>query len=119
MDHAKNLSFIWQLDRPYFIYLGNTMINSVPNYTILDWSKLKAFADNKIKVLKMIILVFDRVKNTVGRGENAGGGPPPIILKSIVTIIRVFDAITIIRVFATITQKPQYFKVSPQAGAPS
>ena len=85
------------------------MINSVPNYTILDWSKLKAFAANKIKVLKMIILVFDRVKNTVGRGENAGSSPP-IILKSIVTIIRVFDAITIIRVFATITQKISVFQ---------
>ena len=39
---------------------------------ILDWSKLKAFTDDKIKVLKMIIFVFDKVENIVGKGENAG-----------------------------------------------
>ena len=47
-------------------------INSLPNDKISDWSKLKAFADNKIKILKMIIFVFDRVENIVGKGENAG-----------------------------------------------
>ena len=41
--------------------------NSLPNDKILDWSKLKVFADNKIKVLKMMIFVFDRVENTVGK----------------------------------------------------
>ena len=46
--------------------------NSLPNDKILDWSKLKVFADNKIKVLKMMIFVFDRVENTVGKGENVG-----------------------------------------------
>ena len=47
--------------------------NSLPNDKILDWSKLNAFADNKIKVpiLKMMIFVFDRVENIVGKGENA------------------------------------------------
>ena len=38
----------------------------------LTWSKLKAFADNKINVTQMIISVFDRVKNIEGKGENAG-----------------------------------------------
>ena len=33
---------------------------------------MKAFADNKIKVLKMMIFFFDRVENIVGKGENAG-----------------------------------------------
>ena len=47
-------------------------LNSLPNDKILDWSKLKAYADDKIKVLKMIIFVFDRVENIVGKGENAG-----------------------------------------------
>ena len=46
--------------------------NSLPNNKILDWSKLKAFADNKIKVAKMMISVFNRVENIVGKGENAG-----------------------------------------------
>ena len=38
----------------------------------LDWSKLKAFADDKIKLLKMITIVFDSVENIVGKGENVG-----------------------------------------------
>ena len=46
--------------------------NSIPNDKILDCSKLKAFVDDKIEVLKMMIFVFDRVKNIVGKGENAG-----------------------------------------------
>ena len=37
-------------------------INSLPNDKFLDWSKLKALADNKINV----------TENIVGKGENAG-----------------------------------------------
>ena len=33
---------------------------------------MKAFADHKSKVAKMMISLFDRVENTVGKGENAG-----------------------------------------------
>ena len=47
-------------------------INSLPNDKILDWSKLKAFADDKINVLKMMIFIFDRIENIVGKEENAG-----------------------------------------------
>ena len=46
--------------------------NSLPNNKILDCSKLKAFADDNIRVLKIIIFVFERVENNVGKGENAG-----------------------------------------------
>ena len=35
-------------------------------------TKLKAFADDKLSVSKMIFFLFDRVENTVGKGENAG-----------------------------------------------
>ena len=49
-----------------------TFFDSLPNDKIVDWSKLKAFADNKIKALEMMIFVFDRVENIVGKGENAG-----------------------------------------------
>ena len=38
----------------------------------LHRSQLEAFTDGKIKVLKMMIFVFDRVENIVGKGENAG-----------------------------------------------
>ena len=35
-------------------------------------SKLKAFADHKIKLKKVMIFVFYRIENIVGKGENAG-----------------------------------------------
>ena len=39
---------------------------------MLDLSKLKAFVDDILKIIKMMISLFDRVENTVGKGENAG-----------------------------------------------
>ena len=48
------------------------MTHSFPNNKILNWSKLKAFADDTLKVAKMMISLNDRVENTVGKGENAG-----------------------------------------------
>ena len=48
------------------------MFNSLPQDKILDWFKLKAFADNNISVAKMMISPCDRVENIVGRGENSG-----------------------------------------------
>ena len=45
-------------------------INYCPNKKNLDWSKLKAFADNKIKELKIMFFVFNRVENIEGKGEN-------------------------------------------------
>ena len=47
------------------------VFNSLPNNKILDWSKLKAFADDKIIVAELMISFSDR-KNIVGKGENAG-----------------------------------------------
>ena len=44
----------------------------VPNDKILAWSKLIAFADNMLNVALMTISLFDRIENTVGKGENAG-----------------------------------------------
>ena len=48
------------------------LVNSLPVDKILDWSKLKTFADDKMKLAEMMISVFDRVENIVGEGENAG-----------------------------------------------
>ena len=52
----------------------NPNTNNQPNNKILDMSKLKAlnFADNKLNIVIMTISLFDRVENTVGKGENAG-----------------------------------------------
>ena len=47
------------------------MFNPLLDDKISDWSKLKAFADDKLNVTEMIIAVFDRVENIVGKGEIA------------------------------------------------
>ena len=44
----------------------------LPNDKILKVNKLKTFADDKFNLAKMTISVFDRVENTVGKGEIAG-----------------------------------------------
>ena len=38
----------------------------------LDWSRLKACADDNINVTKKLILVLGRVENIMGKGENTG-----------------------------------------------
>ena len=56
-----------------FVFLLNAyLINSLPNDNFLDWTKFKAFADDKSNVAKNLIFLFDRVENIVGKGENAG-----------------------------------------------
>ena len=45
---------------------------SLLNDKFSDRFKLKAFADNKSNIVRMIISSIDRVENTVGKGENAG-----------------------------------------------
>ena len=47
-------------------------INSLPNDKILDWSKLKEFADDKLKLSQNLKFALGRVENIVGKGENAG-----------------------------------------------
>ena len=46
--------------------------NSLPKNKILDQSKFKAFASDKINVTKTLKFVSGRVENVVGKGENAG-----------------------------------------------
>ena len=46
--------------------------NSLPNDKILDWSKLNAFAYNKINVNEKLKFSRGGVQNIVGKGENAG-----------------------------------------------
>ena len=47
-------------------------LNSLSNDKILDWSKLKAIADDKIDVNEKLKFDMGRVENIVGKGENAG-----------------------------------------------
>ena len=50
----------------------SSSIKPLPDSKILDVIKLKALADDKLNVAKMMLSLLDRVENTVGRGENAG-----------------------------------------------
>ena len=45
---------------------------TLPNDKFVDWSKLKAFADDKLKETKRLKIVLGRVEKIVGKGENAG-----------------------------------------------
>ena len=48
------------------------VFNPLPNDKILDWSKLKAFADDKINVTEKMKFVYRKIENIEGKGENAG-----------------------------------------------
>ena len=48
------------------------LVNHLPNNKFFDVTKLKAFADYKLNVARMIIFLFDRAEYTVGKGRNAG-----------------------------------------------
>ena len=47
-------------------------LNSLPNDKIIDWSKFKAFADDKLTTTQKLKGVHRRVENIMGKGENAG-----------------------------------------------
>ena len=48
------------------------IVNSLPNDKILDWSKFKAFAEDKENVTQKLKFMFKMVENLVGKGENSG-----------------------------------------------
>ena len=64
LDQFKNLSF------------GNEL--TLSNNRILDWSKLKAFADVNLNVAKKMSSLLDTVENIVVKGENAGNHNFPL-----------------------------------------
>ena len=49
-----------------------SLFNPLQKDKILDWFKLKAFADDKVNIAEIIISLSNRVENIVGKGENAG-----------------------------------------------
>ena len=46
--------------------------NPLPSNKILDLSKLKALADDKLMVIKMAKIALDKMENIVGKEENTG-----------------------------------------------
>ena len=51
---------------------GKGFFNSLPNDILLDFSKLKAFAEEKINVRENLKFVLGGMENIVEKGENAG-----------------------------------------------
>ena len=51
----------------------SVIFNSLPNDKILDWPKLKAFADNNLYVAKMMISLYDGAENIVEKKEENSG----------------------------------------------
>ena len=47
-------------------------LDSLPNTRVLDFSNLKAFANDKINVTQNLKVVFGRVENNLGKGDDAG-----------------------------------------------
>ena len=54
------------------LWTGVDMVNFLPNDKTLDWSNLKAFADDNLNMTQKLNFVVGRVENIVGKGENAG-----------------------------------------------
>ena len=50
--------------------IARDSVNSLPNDKILDWSKLKVFADDKLNAIKTLKFVMDVLKKIVEKGEN-------------------------------------------------
>ena len=59
-------------DKLHLTQMMGPVLNSLQNDKILDWSKLKAFADDKINVNQKLKSVLAWVENFVGKEENAG-----------------------------------------------
>ena len=53
------------------LWYGN-WVNSSTNYKFLDWTKLKAWADDELDIAQMVISVFNRMEHIVRKGQNAG-----------------------------------------------
>ena len=56
----------------HFVVCICFQFQSLPDDKILDLSKLKAFADDKISMIEKLKFVLGRVENIVGKEENAG-----------------------------------------------
>ena len=72
LEGIQNMKCIFCYLRTLAVTRGTTCLNSLPKDKILNWSKLEAFADDKINVSEKLKYVLGRIENIVGKGENAG-----------------------------------------------
>ena len=61
--------------------IGVNAINSLPRDKLLDCSKQKELAEDKINVTEKFEFVLGRVENMVGKGENAFSSFPTLLSK--------------------------------------
>ena len=70
--------------RPFIIFISvNAHLTLYQTTEFWTWPNWKKIADDRINEAKMMIFVFDRVENIVGKGENAGNHFPLFQPKSI------------------------------------
>ena len=55
-----------------FLFHLDSLSYEFNNDKFLDWSKFKAFADDKIKVNQKMKFDLERIKDIMGKGEYAG-----------------------------------------------
>ena len=80
LNVAENLKFVFGRvenivgigEKKMHFLLFSQCFNSLPNDKILDVTKLKAFADDKLNIVKTMISLYNREENTVEKGENVG-----------------------------------------------
>ena len=60
------------LSHNHFVVCKCSQFRSLPNNKILDLSKFKAVADDKINVGQKVKTVYGWMENIVGKGGNAG-----------------------------------------------
>ena len=60
-ERVKLTKLVFRLDT-YLLY-------PLPNDKIFDLTKLKAFADDKLNIVKMMIFLYNRVENTEEKGD--------------------------------------------------
>ena len=61
---------VFHLESLKMVLFGNKL-NTSPNNNLLNWSNLKAFADDEINANEIMKFGFGGAENTVGKGENA------------------------------------------------
>ena len=57
-------------NKSYFYHITVAQINPLPNDNVLDWTKFKAFVDDKLNVATIIISTSDRVTSIFSFSHN-------------------------------------------------
>ena len=53
------------------LFTISAIIKSFPNDRIIDWSKLKTFADDKLNAAAALFSVYKKIENIVEKAEKA------------------------------------------------